>query len=201
VKKIALAVALLTFVLGGPVLAQDPGNPYANNIGIYLNQAATGSCGAIGSGIPFTAFVILTDLSNPEVWGWEAKFSFENITLLGTTIHGSYINVGTRAGEYVVGLSEPLMAVNGRCEIMTMDLVVLDFFNDASQPSNVYISGIYFSLLDNGQPAYLANPGGSGVALWQSIGGADDPQLSMNCGCAPVAVEESTWGGLKSLYR
>ena len=200
-KKLAIVVMLVTFVLGGQAFANDPDNPFNNNIGIYLNTAATGSCGAIGAGVPFTVYVMVTDLTNPEVWGWEAKFSFENVTLLGETIHGSYINAGTRQGEYIVGLSDPLPVVNGRAILMDLQLIVLQYFNDPTLASNVYIDGIYFSLVDNGQPAYLAEPGGTGVALWQAIDGPETPQLSMNCGCAPVGVEENTWGTVKSLYR
>ena len=200
-RKIALAALLLTFVASGSALAQDPGNPFNNNIGIYLNPAATGSCGTIGEDVQFTVFVILTELTNPEVYGWEAKFSFDNILKLGHTVYGDHINAGTRPGEFIVGLSNPLTAVNGNVIIAELTLMVSGYFNDVDMPSNVFIDGIYFSLLPNGQPAYLEAPGSDGVALWQAIGGMGDAQLSMNCDCAPVGVEESTWGNVKSLYR
>jgi hypothetical protein len=199
-KRIVLAIMMVALVTGSS-FAQDPDNPFNNNIGIYLNEAATGSCGAIGEDIPFTAYVILTRLTNPEVWGWEAKFVYENILSLGLTVYGDHINAGTRPGEAIVGYSDPQIPVNGNLVVAAMDLLVSGFFNDVSQPSNVYIEGIYFNLLPNGQPAYLAQSGGGGVALWQAIGGEDEAQLSMNCGCAPVATEESTWGTVKSLYR
>ena len=98
-------------------------------------------------------------------------------------------------------LEHVLLPSNGMLVVAALDLVISPFFNDISQESNVYIEGIYFNLLPNGQPAYLAESGGGGVALWQAIGGAGDAQLSMNCGCAPVATEEATWGSVKSLYR
>ena len=165
-RKIALAVLLLSFVFSGTALGQEYG-PYVNNIGIYLNPAATGSCGAIGEDVPFTVFVILTDLTNPEVYGWEAKFTFDNILKLGDNIYGDFINAGTPPGEYIVGLSNPLTAVNGNVIIAELTLMVSGFFNDVSQPSNVTIEGIYFSLLPNGQPAYLEAPGSDGPHLPQ----------------------------------
>jgi hypothetical protein len=88
--------------------------------------------------------------------------------------------------------------VNRNVIVAEFGLMVVDFFNDVNQPSNVYVDGIYFSLLPNDQPAYLEAPGSSGVSLYQAIEG---PQLSMNGDCAPVATEASSWGNLKSLYR
>jgi len=200
-KKIVLVLTLAACVLSGSAFANDPGDMDRNNIGIYLNQAGIGNCGAIDANIPFTVFVVLTRLSNPEVWGWEAKFVFENILSLGVTPNGEYIDAGTRDGEHIVGLSMPLMAMNQTVVVAEMDLMVSGALNDVTQPSNVYIEGIYFSLLDNGQPAYLDVSGSNGVALWQAISGPETPQLSMNGDCVPVAVEASSWGNLKSLYR
>lgn len=200
-KKIVLVLTLAACVLSGSAFANDPGDMDRNNIGIYLNQAGIGNCGAIDANIPFTVFVVLTRLSNPEVWGWESKFVFENILSLGVTPNGEYIDAGTRDGEHIVGLSMPLMAMNQTVVVAEMDLMVSGALNDVTQPSNVYIEGIYFSLLDNGQPAYLDVSGSNGVALWQAISGPETPQLSMNGDCVPVAVEASSWGNLKSLYR
>ena len=200
-KKIVLVLTLAACVLSGSAFANDPGDMDRNNIGIYLNQAGIGNCGAIDANIPFTVFVVLTRLSNPEVWGWESKFVFENILSLGVTPNGEYIDAGTRDGEHIVGLSMPLMAMNQTVVVAEMDLMVSGALNDVTQPSNVYIEGIYFSLLDNGQPAYLDVSGSNGVALWQAISGPETPQLSMNGDCVPVGVETSSWGNLKSLYR
>ena len=200
-RKLVIVCFLATFVLGGSALAQDPENPFVNNIGIYLNVAATGNCGAIDENVPFTVYVILTQLTYPEVWAWEARFTFENILQIGETVFGDHVNAGTREGEYIIGLASPLFAVNRNVMVAEFELMVNDFFNDVNQASNVYVDGIYFSLLPNGQPAYLEAPGSDGVALWQAIGGADSPQLSMNGDCVPVGVESSSWGNLKSLYR
>ncbi len=202
-RKFAIAFVLLTFVLGGTALGQDPGNPFVNNIGIYLNPAATGSCGAIGEDVPFTVFVILTALTHDEVWGWEAGFTYDNILKLGHTVFGDHVNAGTRPGEFIVGLGSPLLAVNGNVIVAELTLMVNGFYNDVNFPSNVFVSGIYFSLIDpiQGPPAYLEASGSTGVALHQAIGGMGDAQLSMNCDCAPVGVEESSWGNVKSLFR
>ena len=197
-RKLVIVCFLATFVLGGSALAQDPENSFVNNIGIYLNVAATGNCGAIDENVPFTVYVILTQLTYPEVWAWEARFTFENILQIGETVFGDHVNAGTREGEYIIGLASPLFAVNRNVMVAEFELMVNDFFNDVNQASNVYVDGIYFSLLPNGQPAYLESSGSTGVGLYQAIEG---PQLSMNGDCAPVATEASSWGNLKSLYR
>jgi hypothetical protein len=197
-KKMVLVFTLAAFALSGSAFAQDPENPFVNNIGVYLNDAATGNCGAIEENVPFTVYVILTKLTNPEVWAWEAKFTFDNILQIGETVFGDNINAGSREGEYIVGLASPLFAVNRNVMVAVFDLMINPFFNDISQASNVFVDGIYFSLLPNGQPAYLEAPGSNGVGLYQAIEG---PQLSMNGDCAPVATEASSWGNLKSLYR
>jgi len=200
-RKMVIICVLAAFAFGGSAFAQDPNDMDLNNIGIYLNAAGTGSCGTIDADVPFTVFVVLTRLTNPEVWAWEAKFVYENIHYFGILPYGSAIDVGTREGEHIVGLAEPLMAIGGTVVVAEMYLMVDGAMNDVTQPSNVYIEGTYFPLLPNGQPAYLEAVGSDGVALWQAINGPETPQLSMNCDCAPVAIEASSWGNVKSLYR
>ena len=200
-RKLVIVCALTLFVVGGTANAQDPGNPFANNIGVYLNPAGTGNCGTIGADIPFTVFVIFTNMTYDQVWGWEAKFVYENMLSLGVDFYGNGINAGTREGEYIIGLSEPLFAANGMLVVAEIDLVINGFINDVTQPSHLYVEGIFFSLLDNGQPAYLEMSGSDGVALYQAFGGMGDAQLSLNADCAPVGVEDASWGNVKSLYR
>ena len=51
----AAILVLVSLCLVGSALAQDPGNPYVNNIGIYLNPAATGSCAGMPAPCSTTA--------------------------------------------------------------------------------------------------------------------------------------------------
>ena len=179
-RKMVIICVLAAFAFGGSAFADDPNDMDLNNIGIYLNAAGTGSCGAIDADVPFTVFVVLTRLTNAEVWGWEATFVYENIMDLGVSPYGLHIDVGTRPGEHIVGMPEPLMAMGGTVVVAEMHLMVNGAMNDVTQPSNVYIEGIDFALLPNGQPAYLEASGSDGVALWQAINGPETPQLSMN---------------------
>ena len=214
-KKMVLVLTLVAFALSGSAFAQDPN--YQNNIGLYLTpdgylepdaEEGTGSCGTVGEDVPFTVFVVLSKLTNSEVWGWEAKFDFENLLNIGETVYGDHVNAGTRENEFIVGLAVPLFATDGAVVVAELQYLVNNFFNDITQPSYVFIEGVYFSLIDpiQGPPAYLEASGSTGVELHPAIGdplnaGARLPQLIMNGDCFVVSVEETSFGSVKSLFR
>ena len=201
-KKMVLVLTLVAFALSGSAFAQDP--TYFDNMGLELGDGT--SCGIIGEDTPFTVFVVLSKLTNPEVWGWEAAFPFSNMLFLGDVVYGDNVNAGTRPDEWIVGLATPLFAVDGAVVVAKMQYMVNSFYNDVSQPSYVFVEGVYFSLIDpvQGFPAYLDAPGSSGVVLHGTLGHPFEvglPQLIMNGDCYGVAVEDATFGSVKSLYR
>ncbi len=210
-KKIVLVLTLVAFALSGSAFAQDPN--YADNIGLYLTPGGwadpgaddgSGSCGSVGEDELFTVFVVLSKLTNPEVYGWEVKISPLNMLFMGDNVYGDHINAGTRDFEYIVGLAHPLFAVDRAVAVAELTYSVNSFYNDISQPSYAFLEGIYFSLLPNGAPAYLEAPGSEGVELHPALGDPRNPflpQLIMNGDCNVVGTEESTGGGVKSLYR
>jgi hypothetical protein len=212
-KKMVLVFTLAVFALTGSAFAQDPA--YQNNIGLYLTPDGyldptaideTGSCGSAAADTPFTAYVVLSRLTNPEVYGWEAKIAPENMLEIGFTIYGDNIDAGTRENEHLVGLANPLLATDGACVVAEIEYMVNGFYNDVSIPSYAFIDGVYFSLIDpiQGPPAFLEAPGSEGVVLNNALGDPQQdglPQLIINGDCTGVAVEEATWGGVKSLYR
>ena len=207
-KKMVLVFTLAAFALSGSAFAQDP--TYFDNIGLYLtpggyadpfNVDGSGSCGNTTIDTPFTAYVVLSRLTNPEVWAWEAKIIPSNMLLLQTTINGDNINAGSRPNEYIVGLSAPLFAVDNAVVVAEMTFMINSFYNDFSQPGYVFVEGIYFSTLPSGLPAYLEASGSAGVELHTALGDPGNPQLTINGDCVGVGVEASSWGNLKSLYR
>ncbi len=203
-KKMVLVLTLVAFALTGTAFAGDPG--YSNNIGLELADGT--SCGTVGEDAPFTAFIVLSKLTNNEVWGWEGRFSFENLLNLGFAFYGDGVDAGTRPDEHLVGLGTPLLVVDGAVVVGELEYMVNSFYNDIGQPSYVFIEGVYFSLIDpiNGPPAYLEASGSAGVALHNALGDPLDqsgviPQLTMNGDCWVVSVEESSFGSVKSLFR
>ena len=213
-KKMVLVLTLAAFALSGSAFAQDPS--YVNNIGMFLTPAGhldptnidgTGSCGSVLEDTPFTAFVVLSKLTNPEVWGWEAKIYPDNMLELGVTVYGDHVDAGSRANEHIVGLATPLVADGeGAVVVAEIQYLVNSFYNDISFPSYAFVEGVYFSLLDpiKGPPAYLEAPGSAGVALHGTLGDPQQdglPQLIMNGDCLGVGVEDASFGSVKSLYR
>ena len=213
-KKMVLVLTLAAFALSGSAFAQDPN--YFNNIGLYLTpggyvdpgaEDGTGSCGVIPEDVSFTAFVVLSRLTNPEVWGWEASFTPDNMLSLGGAFYGEGLNIG-EGGEFIVALNEPLLAVDGAVAVAELSYVVNSYFNDITQPSYAFINGVYFSTIDpvGGPPAVLVAPSPDAVVieLHNAIGdpfNGDLPQLIMNGDCDVVGVEDSSWGSVKSLFR
>lgn len=210
-KRMVLALTLTAFTLSGSAFAQNPTN--TDNIGLYLTpggyadpgaEDGTGSCGAFGENEIFTVFVVLSELTYDEVWAWEIKITPLNMLFMGDTVYGNHINAGTLDNEYIVGLADPLFAMDGAVVVAEILYSVNSFYNDISQPSYVFLEGIEFSLLPSGAPAYLEVPGSTGVELHLAIGDPINPsipQMIINGDCNVVGTEESTWGGLKSLYR
>jgi len=213
-KKMVLVLTLAAFALSGSAFAQD--SNYQNNIGLYLTPGGyldpgaddgTGSCGSVEANIPFIAFVVLSDLTNAEVWGWEALFRPENMYFTNTNFYGTGFNAATRENEVIVGLAEPLLAQDGAAVVAELTFLINFPTHDPAQPSLVFIQGVYFSTIDpnSGPPAVLVAPGGPAVALHPALGSepyeGPIPQLIINGDCDVVGVEDSSWGSLKSLYR
>ena len=212
-KKMGLVLVLAAFALSGSAFAQDPLD--FNYIGLFLTPAGyldpiahdgSGSCGAVLEDSPFTAFVVLSKLTNPQVWGWEAKIYPDNMLELGVTVYGNHVDAGSRPNEHIVGLATPLNAVNGAVVVAEIQYLVSSLSNDINFPSYAVVEGVYFSLIDpiQGFPAYLEAPGSPGVALHGTLGHPSQdglPQLIMNGDCLGVGVEDASFGSVKSLYR
>lgn len=212
-KLMGLILVLAAFVLSVSALAQDPAE--YDKIGLFLTPGGyenpiahdgTGSCGDALEDSPFTAFVVLFRLFNPEVWGWEAKIFPDNMLELGVTIYGDYVDAGSRPNEHIVGLAAPLVAVHGAVVIAEIQYLISSIYNDINFPSYAVVEGVYFSLIDpvQGFPAYLDAPGSSGVVLHGTLGHPLQdglPQLIMNGDCLGVGVEDASFGSVKSLYR
>ncbi len=199
-KKLVLVIALAAIALSGSAFAQDPA--YFDNIGVYMDEAATNSCVTLPAGA-YNTYLVLTKLTQNEVLGWECKLSVENMFLTSFTLRGQGLDVGTREDEHIVGLSDPLPAVNGQLVIADLQFLI----SNSGAPSYAFIDEIYFSLLENGLPAYL-NGASDGFPLHQAnaynpgwTGSVGVPVFIANGDCNTVANEELSFGSVKSLFR
>ncbi len=193
-KKLILAISLLTIVFSGPVFAQDLF--WQNNIGIYTD----GGDFDIDANVfeSFIVHVMLTNATSPDITGFEFKLVQEGALLLGDRIIDyPHVNAATREGEFVVGFAGPHPISDGTFELMHFEIVVTDDIEAAY----LYIRKIYFDSY-NDVPCYV-NDADEFVQMHQSTGDGTDPVLLINRsgGGQVVPTKSTNFDGLKSLYR
>jgi hypothetical protein len=113
-------------------------------------------------------------------------------------LEGDAINVGT-IPEFMVGLATPLMNpyTYPAIVIIVFDLVIVD----TTEPINFYIDGIWRHSLPERVPAYLDGANYDIIKpLQQVTGGPEFAVATINGECA-IAIENQSWGNVKSLYR
>jgi hypothetical protein len=199
-KKLVLVLTLAAFALTGAAFAQDPA--WQDNIGVYADEGATEVCANVGPDTPLNLYVVLTKLTTPAILGYEAKLVFNNMLELGYTDRFQSIDAATRPGEHIVGFPGPVPATGDAIVLADLQVMVSGFFNDPAAPSSINIENVYFHLLKDPAPAYL-DVNGEGVRAHPSTidGHEGGAVFFLNNGCAPVATDQDTWGGVKSLYR
>jgi len=200
-KQLVFAITLITIAVGGTAFAQDP---YRDNIGMYYDIEGTVMCNdeTLEQGLYESALhLVMTDVTSNVVAGWEARIIAEGpITLFLPATDGllhSAINVGS-GEEYIVGLGEPQIGST----ILLANFSI--YVSGADEPGLIYIDGVFQHSLPNRVPAYVDGTDPENMIekpLHQSTGGASDPVLYVNGECVPVGVEQSTFGGVKSLFR
>ena len=200
-KKLVLVLTLAAFALTGAAFAQ-PDPAWQDNMGIYTDEAGTVNCATLGENGALSVYLVMTKLTSSEVLGWEVKITYENMMQIAFTPRGDYVDAGTRAGEHIVGLANPLPVVGGACVVADIQVFLQQWVHDPAQPSYIVLDPVYFSLLGNGLPAYLDGAGEGQSAYPSTIDGHEGGAVFfLNNGCDPVAVEESTWGSVKGLFR
>lgn len=190
---------LLVVLLAGQALAGG-NTPDPDQIGLYYDQLAEFDCNESVDGM-ITTYVVLTELTSPSILGWEAMITSvgEGAVMTGVTYHGLSINAATRTDEYMVGLGEPLVAVDGMIVVMDMNYYIFD----STLPLEVFMGPVYYHTADEALPCYLD---GEDVELAKplvpSSGDLEAPVLTANENCTgPVADERRSWGDVKSLFR
>ena len=193
-KKMVLVFALAAIALTSVSAFAQIDPAYQNNIGIYLDETGDTNCAILPLDTPTPAYLVLSKLTATEVLGWEAKLTYANLFVLGFADRGQAIDVGSRPGEHVVGYAAPLPAVGDAVVVADLTIMV----NNAD-PAYAFAGEIYFSLLENGLPAYI-DGASAGYSLHPAFGNTNDPILVVNGDCA-VAVEDASFGSVKSLFR
>lgn len=186
---------------------------YKDNVGIYFDPYGDDMCeariatdGGIGTR---HVYLVLTQLTNPSVWGFELQIEMDGpLALMNYTYPAGSggMNMVTPP-SFMVGFADGLPAISGTCVVMEFDVAVYSLNEtlwDTSGDAHLFVREIFFHSLEDPVPAYLTGEGEI-LPLHQSTGGAEDPVMIFsldNGGCGNVVpADETTWDSLKSLYR
>lgn len=209
-RRYCILSALVFLLLAPPVRAQ-----YSNTIGLYSSASATSSelfSPPLGS--LQNIYFILSDPRAPggapigAIQGFEFRVRAEVPTgavmyYMSETMPAPYINIGQPYGQadrsYVVGFANPVPTVNRLVTLMTWQVLILD----VTPPIYLY--------LEPGTPASVpsmlafAYPVGDDLLL-AGVTGAQPlfslPEFAIGAHLAPpVAIETTSFGGVKSLFR
>ncbi|MBM4131940.1 hypothetical protein FJ250_13100 [bacterium] len=189
-KKLALALALTLVALAGTASAADW---FANNVGIYFDEAATSNCGTVAPMTPFAGYLVFTQMTAADINAWEIQLNYNNVTKLSFMPRGVHVMISPRPGEAMVGLATPAPVVGGSFVAADLQLVVLN-----PNPAGIFANGVFFHLLDIQVPAYTNS---QDVAYeLHPISPPGSPIMTINNGCA-IDVEVDSFGAVKSLFR
>lgn len=196
-----LVVLLLVSLMATSAFAQI--DPDTDMLGVYFDTGAMENCTAAAPNVPFFAYVTITNPSAAEVHGLECGYAVSVpagmeglIFRLANNLPSGAVDLGNSTdillGDYVVGLASPLPASSAvqfvTWQFMLLSPMTVDIFLG---PSNI-------ESIPDGLPAYEI--GGAIQSLGLSTGGPGIPVASINGDC-PVAIEEASFGSVKSLFR
>lgn len=189
-KKLALVLALTVAAFAGTANASDW---FSDNVGIYFDEAATQNCGTAAPVTPFPAYLVVTQLTSPDMLAWEIALLYDNVLSLSFMPRGNAIDVGINPGEHIVGLPAPLPAPGGVCVIADMTLMVMN-----PNPAGIRANGTFFHSLPLKVPAFQGSA--TEIRELHPISAPGEQIIVINNGCV-VGAETSTFGEVKSLFR
>jgi hypothetical protein len=172
-------------------------------LGVYFDVNADPYAININANMPFFAYVMITNPSASEVHGLEFGYdvvppagSEGSIFRLANNLPAGSVDLGNNddllSGDYVVGLASPLVGGPATTFVTWQFMLLVPMSVD------IFLGPSSVESIDDGLPAYEI--GGSILPLGLSTGGTSVPVAVVN-GIGPVAVEEASFGSVKSLFR
>ncbi len=169
-------------------------------VGIYADTDAS-TQNLIGpENVPFSAYVVLTEPTNPLIWGFEFGYTIEvgdpaTMFRLQNVLPPEAVDIGDNTnllqGDYVVGLATPLLAQQA------VVLVSWQFMMTAPQVAYLSLGPSNIPSLPYDLPAYEI--GGTIVAM-ELAASCWGTEVRVNEHC-PLPVENQAFGAVKALYR
>jgi hypothetical protein len=204
---VALALAALT------ILAPQASFAWNNQLGIYTDPAGAPLTANFAATpfVPFDAYLVLTNPVNhtfngavgtaepiTSIGGFECKVIMpesSDFVTLSRTFPVNAIDVGAPP-SYVVGFATNVPVVNQAIVLCTWSFMAstnaqFDIFLDITRFPGLAGEMAVNDVNDPDEPL---------SAVYVSTGDVGVPVFSVN-GTAAVAIENDTWGGVKSLYR
>ncbi len=196
-----LVVLLLVSLMATTAFAGIDPDP--DMLGVYFDTDANMNCTTATPNVPFPAYITITNPTSAEVHGLECGYEvvvpagMDGLFFrLGNSLPAGAVDLGNSddklIGDYVVGLASPLPG-NGAVQFVSWNLMLLGAF-----PVDIFLGPSTIQSIDDGLPAYEI--GGAIRSLGLATGGVGTPVASINGDC-PVAVEEASFGSVKSLFR
>ena len=197
-KLVVLLMVSLMATSAFAVVDEDP-----DMLGVYFDLNADQNAINVGASTPFFAYVMITNPSSVEVHGLE--FGYDVVPPAGlegmmfrllNSLPAGAVDLGTStnllSGDYVVGLAQPLIGEPATTFITWQFMLLTPMSVD------IYLGPSSVQSIEDGLPAYEI--GGTILPLGLSTGGVNTPVAVVN-GVGPVAVEEASFGSVKSLFR
>ncbi len=181
-------LVIMSAMVAGAALAV-PADPAPDHIGVYFDTDATSTDLESTPGVPFHAYVIVTNPTGASVGGAELGYRLDvpagsegALTRLGHDGPFQSVDLGNsedpRQGDYIVGLATPLPST------ATVVLVTWQFVLAEDVPVSILLGPASVQSIDDGLPAYLA--GDAMVPLIPSSGDVDVPVATINGGVTDV---------------
>jgi len=193
-----LLVLLTISLMATSAFAQVDTDP--DMIGVYFDTGATSNSAVIAPATATQVYVIITNPTSAQVQGLEVGYEIVapagSYFRLQNSLPGGAVDLGNSdditSGDYVVGLAAPMPSSSA------VVFITWSFFLTAPVQMDIYLGPSAVESIPDGLPAY--ETGGTIQSLGLSTGGVGTPCAVVN-GTAPVAVEETSFGGVKSLFR
>ncbi len=178
----------------------------SDNVGIYFDAEGANNCDSAAVGIVHL-YAVATGIQTDTIGGFEFKLTSNGglppYEPLNVVIPSSGIDLGNRPYEFIVGYGFPIAVSNGTAVLMEFDM----FLGDASIPSEIFLSEIYYPSVPNSLScgAYLD---GADLEIIHNlypstgdpVGGTSPAVCTINGQCV-VDGEDASWGEIKSLFR
>ncbi|MBU8872054.1 MAG: hypothetical protein KOO60_14395 [Gemmatimonadales bacterium] len=153
------AIIILCLICAADTFA-DPIDPVPDHVGVYFDTEATVTSLDSAPGIPFNAYVILTNPTADGIWGYEVGYRFvvpagyeDSYTRLESSTPYQSIDLGNSEdisqGDYIVGIASPIPRSDA------VVLVTWEFEFAADFPMDIYLGPASRQLIEDGWPAYV----------------------------------------------